>query len=201
MGIDANTLATFFENAARLAEIRARGEFADDHDIKARHDVRLKRREVRQRVKTLSWAQVGKKVHLFAQTQQAAFWLYRKVQIVIGRSAHSTQKNGVNFLGFGHRVVMQRCAMGIICCAAHEVYADVKSQTTFVTIPFDDAANLRHDFLANAVARQDKERWVAHGSILRFSRWVGPSPYGAKDQETKAKNALAACNVAQFQMC
>ena len=67
-----DAFVAFLEDAARLAEVDARGQFADDDDVQTGDDLALQAGEIGQRVKALRRAQVRKQVHLLAQTQKAA---------------------------------------------------------------------------------------------------------------------------------
>ena len=86
----------------------------------------LQTRRLGQRVETLRGAQVGEKVHLLAQAQQAAFGLHREIEIVVFGAANGAEQNGVNLLRLGHGVVMQRRAVGVIGRAADEIFGHVE---------------------------------------------------------------------------
>jgi hypothetical protein len=63
---------------------------------------------------------------------------------------------------FGHRVIVQRRAVGIISRTTDKVGFNVKRQVTLVAEPRDNALNLGHDFGANAVTGQDQKGGVRH---------------------------------------
>ena len=111
-------------------------------------------------------AQVGEKVHLFAQAQQAALWLYREIQIVVFWTTNSTQQYGVHFERAGHRVVVQRRAVFVVRRAADQIVFHVKGQISLCTEPVDDAGHLAHNLGADAVTGKDKKGWVGHAALL-----------------------------------
>jgi hypothetical protein len=53
LGVDADAFVALGMDAARLAEIDAGGQFADDHDVETRDHVLLERGEIGQRVEAL----------------------------------------------------------------------------------------------------------------------------------------------------
>ena len=99
LGVDADPLVALGEDAARLAEVDAGGELADDEDVEAGDDVALERGEVGERVEALGGAEVGVEVHLLAQAQEAALGLEREVELVVLRAADRAEENGVGRLG------------------------------------------------------------------------------------------------------
>jgi hypothetical protein len=91
LGVDADALVALGMDAARLAEIDAGGQLADDHDVEARDHVLLQRGEIGQRVEALGGAQVGVKVHLLPQTQEPALGLHGEIEHVVFRPANGAR--------------------------------------------------------------------------------------------------------------
>ena len=142
--------------------------FSDEKsDVEAANDIRLQRREIGQRVKTLRRTQVGEQVHFLAQAQQATLGLQAEIQIVILRAADSSQKDGIHLLRLFHRGVGQRHTVFVIGSTPDKILADIKGQITIGTEPINHLADFGHNFGADAVAGQDKKRGVAHVETLR----------------------------------
>ena len=160
--VDTDTLIALFKDAPWLSEIDAAGQFAHDHDVEPRNDVLFQGREIRERIKTLGWAQVGKKVHLFAQAQKPAFRFDGEVEVIIFGPTHSTQQHRVGGQCLGHGVIMQRRAVRVIGRPADEILFNIKGQTALCAIPVDDPCHLAHDLGSNAVSGEDKQGWVGH---------------------------------------
>jgi hypothetical protein len=156
LGVDADALVALGMDAARLAEIDAGGQLADDHDVEAGDHVLLQRREIGQRVEALGRAQVGVEVHLLAQAQEPTLGLHGEVEHVVFRPAHGAQQDRVDLLRLGHRRVGERRAVGVIGRAADEVLADVEGDALRAE-PVDDLAHLGHDLGADPVAGQDEQ--------------------------------------------
>ena len=163
LGVDAHAHVVFHVDATRFAKIDPRRQFAHDHDVEAGNEFFLQARKICQGVKTLGRSQISKQVHLFAQTQKTTFGFDRKIQIVIRRTTHSAEQHGVYLLRFGHRVIVQRCAMLVISCATNQIFGDIKMHVALGAEPVNDAADFCHDFLADTITWQDQKGGVRHG--------------------------------------
>ncbi|CAI8221740.1 MAG: Uncharacterised protein [SAR116 cluster bacterium] len=82
-------------DAARFGKIGSAAQLAQDHDIKARHNLGLERRCLDERGKDNGRTQIGKQVHFLAQCQQATLGLQFECQIIILRAADSPEKHRV----------------------------------------------------------------------------------------------------------
>ncbi len=143
--------------AARLAEIDAARQLADDHDVEALDDLGLERAGIDQRIEHLGRPQVGEQVHLLAESQQPAFGLLVELDIVPFRPADRAEQHGVGFERALHGVVAQRHAVLVEGGAAHHVFLDVEADGALLPHPGDDLAHFVHDFGADAVARQHQQ--------------------------------------------
>ena len=128
LGVDADALVALGDDAARLAEVDAGGQLADDQDVEAGHHLALQRGEVGQRVEALRRAEVGVEVHLLAQPQQPALGLQREVERVVLRPADRAEQHRVGGLRPGHRRVGQRRAVRVVGAAADQVLLDGEGQ-------------------------------------------------------------------------
>ena len=59
---------------AGLAEVNIAREFADDQNVQTRYERRLQARCVYQLFVTNRWTEIGKKPHVFAQSQNRLLW-------------------------------------------------------------------------------------------------------------------------------
>ena len=157
--------------AARLTEIHAAGQLADDHDVEALDDLGLQRGGVDQRVEHLGRAQVGEEVHLLAQAEQAAFRLLAEVGGVPLRAADRAEQNGIGFQRGLHGVVAERHAVLVERGATDQVLGDVEADRALLAHPGNDLADFVHHLGADAVAGQHEQIAIGRHDGQVF-RWV-----------------------------
>ncbi len=90
-------------DAARLAEIDAAGELADDHHVEPADDLRLQRRGIDERIEDHRRPQVGEQRQVLAQAQQAALGLLGERQRVPLRAADGAEQHGIGGERIRHR--------------------------------------------------------------------------------------------------
>ena len=157
--------------AARLAEVNAAGQFADDHDVEALDDLGLQRGGIDQRVEHLGRAQVGEEVHLLAQAQQAALGLLAEIGGVPLRAADRTEQHGIGLEGGLHGVVAERHAVLVERGATDQVLGDVEADRALLAHPGNDLADFVHHLGADAVAGQHEQIAIGRHDGQVF-RWV-----------------------------
>jgi hypothetical protein len=118
LGVEARFWPSEILDAARLAEIDAADQFADEHDVQARDQIALQAGGVGQGFEAIGGAQVGEHVHRLAQAQQAGF----RAQVARGarplRAADGAHQHRVAGDGPVADLVQQRRAVGVIAGAA-----------------------------------------------------------------------------------
>ena len=146
-----------FGDAARLAEIGAGGELAQDQHVEAGNQLFLEAGRFRQRRQHGGRAQVGEQVHFLAQLQQARLRADVAGHVVPFGAADGAQQHRVDVHRLIERVIGQGRARRIDGGAADQVFGHVEGDVTACVHPVDDAANLAHHLGTDAVARQEQQ--------------------------------------------
>jgi hypothetical protein len=156
-------------DAARLAEIDAAGQFADEHDVQARDQLALEAGGVGQGLEAIGRAQVGVDVHRLAQVQQAGF----RAQVARGagplRAADRAHQHRVAGQGRVADLVGQGRAVGVVAGAAVDPLLDVQVGGQDLGHP----AHLGADLGADPVAGQEQKRGHRKALLDGFRSVVG----------------------------
>ena len=160
----------------RLAEIKARSQFADKDHVGAAGPFRYQRRGVEQGLGHTHRAQVGEDIHFLAHAQQAAAFAHLARDIVIVIGARGAEQHGVGGQHIGQGFVGQHLTGPFISLVAVMAVRQVQGHAVLVAGPFQHPARLGGDFEADAVAGQDHDGMgvcAAHRLIpsRRFARW------------------------------
>src|SRR6185437_15159017 len=130
----------------------------------------LQGRGADQRIEHESGPEIGEKIHVLAQAQQAALGLLRERQIVPFGSADRAEQHGIALQGALHRLFGQGRAVLVERRAADEVLGDIEAGNAALVEPFDDAPDLAHHLGTNAVAGKRENFAVGrHCASLRLS--------------------------------
>ncbi len=152
-------------DAARLAEIDAAGELAQDHDVQPLDQLALERGGVGERREDHCRAQVGEQVELLAERQEATLGLGGEGQRIPFRPADGAEHDGADGLGLLQRRRCQRHAMHVVGGAADQILLD-RERDLPPCQPADDAPDLDHDLGADTVAGEEQDRAeFGHGRL------------------------------------
>ena len=175
LGVDAPALAVGqLLDPARLAEIDAAGQFADDHQVEAANDIGLERRCIDQSVEHRRRTQVGEQAEFLAEPEQAGFRPLIEPDVVPLGSADRAEQDGIDAQRVGHRLVADRHAILVDGGAADQTVLNVERDFTPTIHQVDHAAYLAHNFRANTITGQYQQLLIGgHRVVSPWNIWWG----------------------------
>ena len=153
----------------RLAEINATRQLAHDHDVEAFDEFALQARSVGERRIADGRAEIGEKVEVFPEPQQAGFGTVLIGDLIPLRPADGAEHHGIGLLRLRHRRVGDRDAVRVIGRSAHQIAIDLKFDGVALGVEEgDETLNLGNRLDANTVAGKKQKRVRGHGlTVLR----------------------------------
>jgi hypothetical protein len=175
LGVDAAALAVRQGlDAARLAEVDATRELAQDHDVEAAHQLGLERGTVGKRLEHLGRAQIGEQAEILAQAQKRPLGLRFEREDVVLRPADSTEEDGIG----GQRLLHHRVGAGhpvpVVGGAADQILLGLEADALALGEPVEHPPCLAHDLGADAVARQEEDAAERGGVVAQERHHATP---------------------------
>ena len=156
--VDAALLAVAeIDDLLRLAEIDAAGQLAHDQDVEAFDHLLLQRGGGGERRIADGGAEIGEKLQVLAQPQQAGFRAHLVGHRVPFRPADRAEQHGVGGQRLGHVGFRNRLAMRVIGGAADQPFLGLEAAAEILVHGRDQLLDLGHGLGADAVAGQEEE--------------------------------------------
>ncbi len=150
----------------RFTEIDAPGQFPDDQDIEPFDDIGFQRGGAGQRRIADGGPQIGEKLHVLAQPQQARFRAHIIVDMVPFRATNGAEQHGIGGHRARHVILRDGRAMGVMGCTTDQPVFDLKTGLLVLVHGVDEFFHFRHGFRADTVARQEEKMACRHGQVL-----------------------------------
>ena len=165
LGVDGTLLAVAeLGDLLGLAEIDAARQLPDDEQVEPFDEFGLERGRSRQRGIADRGPQIGEELQILAQAQETGLGTLVIGHTVPFGAADGAEDDGVGRVGLLHRILGDRTPVGVVRRAADQVVLCLEGDAAASVEPVDDAAHLRHHFLADPVAGEKKKLVRRHVS-------------------------------------
>ena len=163
--IDGAALAIFERHDfLRFAEIDAARQLAHDHDVEPFDEFALQARSVGESRIADGRAEIGEKVEVFSEPQQACFGTVLIGDLVPLRSADGAEHHGIGLLRLRHRRVGDCDAVRVIGRSADQIAIDLEFGWLALGVEEgDQTLDLGNRLDANTVAGKKQKRMRGHG--------------------------------------
>ena len=158
-------------DAARLAEIDAAGQFADDHHVQTRDHLGAQTRSIRQGRVEHGGTQVTVQTEFRTQAQQAALRTDGTLDLVPLGPADSAEQDGIGSARGGQRRFGQGVAMGVDRTPTHERVLELAGESVALPEGLQYLLGGADDLGPDAVAGKQQDL-VRHG-VSRVSEKRG----------------------------